>query len=147
VSNIPQNYFSAQGLGNFTQVLLRARQESAQQVCLQLLSSHGQDLSLTYEDLFERSLRYTRALEMQGIQSDEVVIIILPHGEELVASFFGTILHGAIPSIMPYLTEKLQADQYLSSLQALCRQTPGSPAQFRRTGADCQRRGSVEKYS
>ena len=119
MSYIPEHYFSAQGLGNFTQVLLRAHQESAQQVCLQLLSSHGQDFSLTYEELLQRSLCYSRALEKQGIQSDEVVIIILPHGEDLVASFFGTILHGAIPSIMPYLTEKLQAEQYLSSLQAL----------------------------
>ncbi len=119
MSHIPEHYFSTQSLGNFTQVLLCARQESAQQVCLHLLSSYGQDLSLTYEDLLQRSLRYTRALVKQGIQSDEVVIIILPHGEDLVASFFGTILHGAIPSIMPYLTEKLQADKYLSSLQAL----------------------------
>jgi acyl-CoA synthetase (AMP-forming)/AMP-acid ligase II len=111
VSHIPEHYFSAQGLGNFTQALLRAHQETAQQVCLRLLFSHEQDLSLTYEELLQRSLHFTHALEKQGIESDEVVIIILPHGQDLVTSFFGSILHGAIPSIMPYLTEKLQANQ------------------------------------
>ena len=119
MTHIPEHYFSAQDLVNFTQVLLRTHRDTPQQVCLRLLSSHGQELSLTYEELLQRSLRYTHALKKQGVENDEVVIIILPHGVDLVASFFGTILHGAIPSIMPYLTEKLQAEQYRSSLQAL----------------------------
>jgi len=47
------------------------------------------------------------------------VIIILQHGQDLISAFFGAILHGAIPSIMPFLTEKLLPDQYKASLAAL----------------------------
>jgi acyl-CoA synthetase (AMP-forming)/AMP-acid ligase II len=38
---------------------------------------------------------------------------------DLIASFWGAILHGAIPSIMPFLTEKLLPDRYRRDLSAL----------------------------
>src|SRR4030095_12702905 len=40
-------------------------------------------------------------------------------GEDLVYSFWGAILHGAIPSIMPFLTEKLSPERYRADLSAL----------------------------
>jgi acyl-CoA synthetase (AMP-forming)/AMP-acid ligase II len=46
-------------------------------------------------------------------------LLILQHSKELIYSYFGTILHGAIPSIMPYLTEKLQPERYRADLEAL----------------------------
>ncbi|MDY6868336.1 MAG: AMP-binding protein, partial [Chloroflexota bacterium] len=53
------------------------------------------------------------------IEPGEVVLLILQHSKELIYSYFGTILHGAIPSIMPYLTEKLQPERYRADLEAL----------------------------
>jgi acyl-CoA synthetase (AMP-forming)/AMP-acid ligase II len=58
-------------------------------------------------------------LQSAKIQPGEVVILILQHGEDLISAFFGAILCGAIPSIMPFLTEKLLPDQYRASLRAL----------------------------
>ena len=49
----------------------------------------------------------------------EVIIIILQHGEDLLYAFFGAILHGSIPTIMPFLTEKLSSEQYRRSLISL----------------------------
>jgi len=46
-------------------------------------------------------------------------VLILQHGEDLVYSFWGAILHGAIPSIMPFLTEKLSPERYRADLSAL----------------------------
>jgi acyl-CoA synthetase (AMP-forming)/AMP-acid ligase II len=60
-----------------------------------------------------------RAFEREGVLPGEVVVLILQHGEDLVYSFWGAILHGAIPSIMPFLTEKLSPEQYRADLTAL----------------------------
>jgi len=39
-------------------------------------------------------------------------LLILQHGRALIDAFFGAVLHGAIPSIMPFLTEKLLPERY-----------------------------------
>src|SRR5512147_2718691 len=77
------------------------------------------DLPLPYDQLLCGAGAYARTLEREGIQPGEVVILILQHGEDLVYAFWGTILHGAIPSIMPFLTEKLSPERYRSDLSAL----------------------------
>ena len=43
----------------------------------------------------------------------------MQHSLELVYAYFGAILHGAIPSIMPYLTEKLSPERYRADLTSL----------------------------
>jgi len=82
---------------------------------------HNQNLeqTITYRDLFQGASAFMKALEEAGILPGEVVILILNHGENLIYSFFGAILHGAIPSIMPFLTEKLEPDHYRQSLTSL----------------------------
>lgn len=78
-----------------------------------------EDLPLTYDQLLRGASAYARTLESEGIQPGEVVILILQHGEDLVYSFWGSILHGAIPSIMPFLTEKLSPERYRTDLSTL----------------------------
>ncbi len=78
-----------------------------------------EDLPLTYHQLLCGSGAYARTLEREGIQPGEVVVQILQHGEDLVYSFWGAILHGAIPSIMPFLTEKLSPERYRADLATL----------------------------
>jgi fatty-acyl-CoA synthase len=70
-------------------------------------------------ELICQAAGYAAALEAAGIRPGEVVILILQHSEALAASFFGAVLHGAIPSIMPFLTEKLSPDSYRRSLKSL----------------------------
>jgi len=77
------------------------------------------DIHLNYKQLIEGSARYTSALNESGVKPGEVVILILQQGLELVYAYFGTILNGSIPSIMPFLTEKLLPEKYRSDLVAL----------------------------
>jgi fatty-acyl-CoA synthase len=85
-----------------------------------LLQYAGQeDVLLSYKDLVDGSYRYSRAYRREGIQPGEVVILILNHGADLVFSFWGAILYGAIPAIMPFLTEKLSPERYRADLSAL----------------------------
>ncbi len=77
------------------------------------------DQKLSYRDLIHGSVGYAQVFAETEIPPGEVLILILNHGPELVWAFFGAILHGAIPSIMPFLTEKLSPEQYRNSLSAL----------------------------
>lgn len=85
-----------------------------------VLQHAGQDdVLLSYKNLVGGSYRYARTYQREGIQPGEVVILILNHGADLVFSFWGAILYGAIPSIMPFLTEKLSPERYRADLAAL----------------------------
>jgi fatty-acyl-CoA synthase len=77
------------------------------------------DLPLSVDQLLSGANSYACAYAQSEIQPGEVVVLILQHGEDLVYSFWGAILHGAIPSIMPFLTEKLSPERYRADLSAL----------------------------
>ena len=85
-----------------------------------ILQHAGQaDKPLTYRDLIHGANRFALTYAREGIKPGEVVILILQHGEDLVYAFWGAILHGAIPSIMPFLTEKLAPEKYRADLASL----------------------------
>ncbi|MCA1900340.1 MAG: AMP-binding protein [Chloroflexi bacterium] len=77
------------------------------------------DFPISYHDLVAGSARYAKTYVREGIQPGEVVVLILQHGEDLVYAFWGAVLRGAIPSIMPFLTEKLSPERYRADLAAL----------------------------
>ncbi|MBL8051522.1 MAG: AMP-binding protein [Anaerolineales bacterium] len=85
-----------------------------------ILQFAGQeDKKITYRDLIHGANRYAQTYAKNGNKRGEVVILILQHGEDLVYSFWGAILHGVIPSIMPFLTEKLAPEKYRADLASL----------------------------
>lgn len=90
-----------------------------ERVAVYLQFPNRDDLPLTYDRLLRRASAYARTLEREGVRPGEVVVLILQHGEDLIHSFWGAILHGAIPSIMPFLTEKLSPERYRDDLSAL----------------------------
>ena len=77
------------------------------------------DFTITYRELIERANDYAAAYARAGVKPGEVVILILQHGKDLVYSFWGAVLHGAIPSMMPFLTEKLSPERYRADLTTL----------------------------
>jgi acyl-CoA synthetase (AMP-forming)/AMP-acid ligase II len=103
----------------FTRVLAETYRQSPDKTALHLLFSREPDRSLSYAELLSGAAGTARALEQAGIQPGEVVILILPHGENLVYGFWGAVLHGAVPAIMPFLTEKLSPEHYRASLRSL----------------------------
>jgi acyl-CoA synthetase (AMP-forming)/AMP-acid ligase II len=75
--------------------------------------------SISYEEYLLGASSYSHALNTAEIGKGDVVIIILQHGLDLVYAFWGSILLGAIPSIMPFLTEKVTPETYRKSLTSL----------------------------
>jgi acyl-CoA synthetase (AMP-forming)/AMP-acid ligase II len=104
---------------NFSTVLKQAYEVNPDKATIILLERDADDRVMTYGDLIHEASGYARALEQAGIGPGELVIQIQQHGMELVSAFFGAVLRGAIPSILPFLTEKLSPEIYRRSLMAL----------------------------
>lgn len=103
----------------FSSALLKHYNETPEKIALTLLHAGAEDQPVTYSELVEHSSGFSAALEEAGIEPGEVVILIQEHGLDLVNAYFGVILHGAIPSIMPFLTEKLLPERYRAGLASL----------------------------
>ena len=103
----------------FPERLKALHSRTPDRVAITLQFSGRDDLPITYAQLLRAASSFAQTLEREGIQPGEVVVLILQHGENLVSSFWGAILHGAIPSIMPFLTEKLSPERYKADLSAL----------------------------
>jgi acyl-CoA synthetase (AMP-forming)/AMP-acid ligase II len=103
----------------FPERLKALHSQSSDRVAITLQFSGRDNLPITYDQLLRTSSGFAQTLEREGIRPGEVVVLILQHGEDLVYSFWGAILHGAIPSIMPFLTEKLSSERYKADLSAL----------------------------
>jgi fatty-acyl-CoA synthase len=103
----------------FPERLRSLHSQTPSRLALTLQFSNTDDLSLSIDQLLRGANSYACTYAKSGIQPGEVVVLILQHGEDLVYSFWGTILHGAIPSIMPFLTEKLSPERYRADLSAL----------------------------
>lgn len=92
---------------------------TSERVAVILQFAGREDVPLTYHQLLRGSASFAKTLAREGIRRGEVVVLILQHSEELMYSFWGSILHGAIPSIMPFLTEKLAPERYRADLASL----------------------------
>ena len=75
--------------------------------------------SISYRQFFDQAARYARALDAAGIQRGDLVALILQHGEDVLYGFWGAMLLGAVPSIFPFLSEKLDRDRYFDSVRQL----------------------------
>lgn len=58
-------------------------------------------------------------LSARGVASGDLVILVLQHSLELIYAFWGAALLGAIPSIFPFLTEKLDPSLYRERVKVL----------------------------
>jgi acyl-CoA synthetase (AMP-forming)/AMP-acid ligase II len=95
------------------------RNQSPENIAVILQAAGRPDRPITYEELLHGATAYANTFRREGINPGEVIILILQHSADLIYAFWGAILQGAIPSIMPYLTEKLAPEQYRADLATL----------------------------
>jgi len=91
----------------FCELLKGHYENTPDKICITLLHTGQPDRPVTYRELLHGAERYAAALVAEGIRPDEVVLLILQHGIDLLYAYYGVVLHGAIPSIMPFSTTGL----------------------------------------
>ena len=104
---------------NFTEVLKGYYEREPERVTITLQHPDQPDFHITYRELVERSNDYAAAYARSGVRPGDMVILILQHGKDIVYAYWGAVLLGAVPSIMPFLTEKLTPDRYRADMKAL----------------------------
>lgn len=74
---------------------------------------------VTNAQWYAGAVSFARALQAAGVQSGDLVILVLPHGRELVSAFMGAMFLAAIPSIFAYLTPRADLEIYMRRVQQL----------------------------
>ena len=103
----------------FSNLLHRSYLEVPEKVSIVLQHVGLPDQEMTYRQLILGANQYALTYAREEIKPGEVILLILPHGEDLVFSYWGATLHGAIPAIMPFLSEKLSPERYRADLASL----------------------------
>jgi acyl-CoA synthetase (AMP-forming)/AMP-acid ligase II len=76
---------------------------------------------VTRAEFWSAADRYAGGLRELGVGARDVVVIAHAEGLDALYAFWGALRIGAIPSMFPTLTEKLDPDAYLSSMKLLVR--------------------------
>ena len=76
---------------------------------------HELDVATVHRDALADAAR----LASLGIRAGDVVILVMGHGRGLVSTFLGALYLGAVPTIFPYLTPKLDPAFYASRVRAM----------------------------
>jgi acyl-CoA synthetase (AMP-forming)/AMP-acid ligase II len=74
---------------------------------------------LNRAQFLEHAQGYAARLAARGIGPGDLVVLVLQHSLDLVHAFWGAALLGAIPSIFPFLTEKLDPGLYRQRVKTL----------------------------
>ena len=104
---------------NLAKLLIDHYEKSPLRPAIQFQIAGQPDETITYKDLIHGVMGYVHAFRENEVEPGDIVLIILQHSLDMAYAYFAAILYGAVPSIMPFLTEKLLAERYRADLEAL----------------------------
>ncbi|MBN2500291.1 MAG: AMP-binding protein [Anaerolineales bacterium] len=99
-------------------VIERAGQ-SPDHLTLVMVNDDGSEEQINARQFHDRAVAYAKTLTQIGVGPDDLVILVLKHSQVLLSAFWGALYLGAIPSIFPFLTEKLDPELYMQRVQKL----------------------------
>lgn len=102
-----------------TQIIQQRAQEDPQRITIVFLNDDGSEDTISAGEFHTQTVNYALALEAVGIEQDDLVILVLDHSTELLFAFWGAMYLGAISSIFPFLTEKLDPQIYKQRVREL----------------------------
>jgi len=79
----------------------------------------GDTQTITYRQFFDNAGHYAGALRDVQVAPRDLVILVMEHSEALLYAFWGAMMLGAIPSIFPFLSDKLDPQMYFERVKAL----------------------------
>src|SRR5438093_2505827 len=75
--------------------------------------------TITAREFFDNAGRYAEALRGMDVVPRDLVILVMEHSEALLYAFWGAMMLGAIPSIFPFLSDKLDPVMYFERVKVL----------------------------
>jgi len=86
---------------------------------LVFIEENGDREDINAAQFHAKAVAFARALQAIDIGADDLVVLVLRHSQVLLSAFWGAMYLGAIPSIFPFLTEKLDPDLYMERVRLL----------------------------
>ncbi|MCS6870703.1 MAG: AMP-binding protein [Anaerolineae bacterium] len=74
---------------------------------------------ISYREFFDNAARYAETLRGIGIGRHDLAILVMDHSEALLYAFWGALMLGAMPSIFPFLSDKLDPTIYFERVRLL----------------------------
>ena len=100
-------------------LLHRSYLDVPEKVSIVLQHAGQPDQEISYRQLVLGANQYALTYAREEIKPGEVILLILQHGQDLTFAFWGAVLGGVIPAIMPFLSEKLSPERYRADLASL----------------------------
>jgi fatty-acyl-CoA synthase len=79
----------------------------------------GKETSITYRRFFAHAAACAQSLHTSSISAGDLIVLVGEHSEAVLVSFWGALQLGAVPSIFPFLSDKLDPDRYFASVREL----------------------------
>lgn len=99
--------------------LERRARERPQATALTLLFPDGRREALTAADLRREAIAWGHALERAGIGAGDLVLLVVRHSRALSTALLGALYRRAMPSVFPFLSERLDPEVYVERVRAL----------------------------
>lgn len=116
---IPQMLNHLTTLQTLTQAIIERATSHPDQPAVIFIHDDGREETITAARFHARAASYAQALQSIGVQPEDLVVLVLKHSQTLLYAFWGTMYLGAIGSIFPFLTEKLDAQIYMERVREL----------------------------
>lgn len=104
---------------NLIEPVIQRGRENPQQVSVIFVNDDGSETVITAGEFHKSASATAAALREAGIQPNDLVILVLRHSQMLLSAFWGAMYLGAIASIFPFLTEKLDPELYRQRVKTL----------------------------
>lgn len=101
------------------QPLVEQALQEPDRLALVVIEDDGKEKRVSVGDLHHMALAYASALKQVGVGKRDLVSLVLLHSVELVGAFWGAIYLGAVPSILPFLTEKMDPLRFAERIRVM----------------------------
>jgi acyl-CoA synthetase (AMP-forming)/AMP-acid ligase II len=99
-------------------VIERAK-TSPDHLTLVMLEEDGAERRVNALQFHQQAVCFAQALRQIDVGPEDLVVLVLKHSQVLLSAFWGALYLGAIPSIFPFLTEKLDPVLYKERVKIL----------------------------
>ncbi len=99
--------------------VIERAQTDPDRLTIVMIDKDGSERRISALQFHTQASNYANVLNQIGVGPEDLVILVLKHSEVLLSAFWGALYLGAIPSIFPFLTEKLDPALYMERVKLL----------------------------